>query len=450
MVLKEIHNVYLIGIGGIGMSALARYFLTKNKHVAGYDKTPSEITYGLSQLGASIHFEDDVKKIDKIFLDKKSTLVIYTPAVPKDLRELTFFQELGFKVYKRSEILGLITEKSYCFAVAGTHGKTTTTSILAHLLYECNIPFTAFLGGISENYNTNFILRGSEVTVVEADEFDRSFLSLKPDMACITSMDADHLDVYGEAEVLRDSFKAFALCLKPNGKLFVRNGLPLKGITYGIEDDSDYSIINIKIENGTYVFDVKTSKTVLERLRFNLPGRHNLSNALIALAMAVEYGCPPRQLVKALASFKGVKRRFTYHINTEDFILIDDYAHHPEEINAVYQAVREMYPKKKVLAIFQPHLYSRTRDFANDFARSLAQFDALLLLDIYPAREVPINGITSAWLLDKIGLANKQLVDKNELIDKIHESSAQIVITMGAGDISDEVKLIKKEFSIAS
>lgn len=450
MLLKEIHNVYLIGIGGIGMSALARYFLTNNKHVAGYDKTPSEITYGLSQLGASIHFEDDIKNIDKIFLDKKSTLVIYTPAVPKDLRELTFFKELGFKVCKRSEILGLITEKSYCFAVAGTHGKTTTTSILAHLLYECNIPFTAFLGGISENYDTNFILRGSEVTVVEADEFDRSFLSLKPDMACITSMDADHLDVYGEAEVLRDSFKAFALCLKPNGKLFVRNGLPLKGITYGIEDDSDYSIINIKIENGTYVFDVKTSKTVLERIRFNLPGRHNLSNALIALAMAVEYGCPPRQLVKALASFKGVKRRFTYHINTEDFILIDDYAHHPEEINAVYQAVREMYPKKKVLAIFQPHLYSRTRDFANDFAKSLAQFDALLLLDIYPAREVPINGITSAWLLDKIALANKQLVDKNELIDKIHESSAQIVITMGAGDISDEVKLIKKEFSIAS
>ena len=450
MVLKEIHNVYLIGIGGIGMSALARYFLTNNKHVAGYDKTPSQITYGLSQLGASIHFEDDIKNIDKIFLDKERTLVIYTPAVPKDLRELTFFKELGFKVCKRSEILGLITEKSYCFAVAGTHGKTTTTSILAHLLYECNIPFTAFLGGISENYDTNFILRGSEVTVVEADEFDRSFLSLKPDMACITSMDADHLDVYGEAEVLRDSFKAFALCLKPNGKLFVRNGLPLKGITYGIEDDSDYSIINIKIENGTYVFDVKTSKTVLERIRFNLPGRHNLSNALIALAMAVEYGCPPRQLVKALASFKGVKRRFTYHINTEDFILIDDYAHHPEEINAVYQAVREMYPKKKVLAIFQPHLYSRTRDFANDFAKSLAQFDALLLLDIYPAREVPINGITSAWLLDKIALANKQLVDKNELIDKIHESSAQIVITMGAGDISDEVKLIKKEFSIAS
>ena len=450
MVLKEIHNVYLIGIGGIGMSALARYFLTNNKHVAGYDKTPSQITYGLSQLGASIHFEDDIKNIDKIFLDKERTLVIYTPAVPKDLRELTFFKELGFKVCKRSEILGLITEKSYCFAVAGTHGKTTTTSILAHLLYECNIPFTAFLGGISENYDTNFILRGSEVTVVEADEFDRSFLSLKPDMACITSMDADHLDVYGEAEVLRDSFKAFALCLKPNGKLFVRNGLPLKGITYGIEDDSDYSIINIKIENGTYVFDVKTSKTVLESIRFNLPGRHNLSNALIALAMAVEYGCPPRQLVKALASFKGVKRRFTYHINTEDFILIDDYAHHPEEINAVYQAVREMYPKKKVLAIFQPHLYSRTRDFANDFAKSLAQFDALLLLDIYPAREVPINGITSAWLLDKIGLANKQLVDKNELIDKIHESSAQIVITMGAGDISDEVKLIIKEFSIAS
>ncbi|WP_242085598.1 UDP-N-acetylmuramate--L-alanine ligase [Aestuariivivens sediminis] len=450
MDLKKIHSVYFIGIGGIGMSALARYFVAKDKHVAGYDKTPSDITDTLSQLGIKIHFEDRGEHISRLFLDKAKTLVIYTPAVPKMHGELTYFKSHGYNVLKRSQVLGLITAHTYCMAIAGTHGKTTTTSILGHLLYECNIPLTAFLGGISENYNTNLILKGTKVTVVEADEFDRSFLTLKPDMACITSMDIDHLDIYGEAESLRDSFKAFARGLKPNGKLFIKNGLPLKGITFGIEDHSDYSIQNIKIKNGTYVFDVKTPLTVLENLKFNLPGRHNLSNALIALAMAVEYGCPHQQLVKALASYQGVKRRFTYHIKTENFVFIDDYAHHPEEINAVYQAVREMYPQKKVLAVFQPHLYSRTRDFADDFAKSLAQFDALILLDIYPARELPIEGITSAWLLDKIDLDNKQLVDKKELVSKIHDIHAQILLTIGAGDIGEEVKRIKKELSIAS
>ncbi|WP_338357640.1 UDP-N-acetylmuramate--L-alanine ligase [Yeosuana marina] len=447
---NSIHNVYFIGIGGIGMSALARYFHANNKVVAGYDKTSTELTNSLLEHGIKIHFEDSVKLVDEKFLNSENTLVVYTPAVPKNHSELEYFKANGFKVLKRSEVLGLITEHTFCLAVAGTHGKTTTTSILAHLLFECNVPLTAFLGGISENYNSNLILSGTEVSVVEADEFDRSFLTLSPDLACITSMDADHLDIYGDASHLIQSFNDFSKRVKPNGKLFVKNGLPLQGITYGIEDDSDYSVQNIKIENGAYVFDVKTPKTVLKNLVFNLPGRHNLSNALIALAMAVEYGCPHQQLAKALALYKGVKRRFTYHIKTNDFVFIDDYAHHPEEINAVHRAVREMYPNKKVLAVFQPHLYSRTRDFADDFAASLSQFDELLLLDIYPARELPIEGITSEWLLSKIKSENKQLVSKAELMSKIHESKAQILLTIGAGDIGEEVKHIKKEFSIAS
>ena len=450
MNLKNIHNIYFIGIGGIGMSALARYFYANNKHIGGYDKTQTEITDGLIDLGVDVHFLDSIDSIKPEFQNIENTLVVYTPAIPKNNEELNYFRNNGFNVLKRSQILGLITEHTFCLAVAGTHGKTTTTSILGHLMNVCNVPLTAFLGGISENYNSNLILNGTEVSVVEADEFDRSFLTLSPDFACITSMDADHLDIYGDASELIKSFEDFSKKIKPNGKLFVRNGLPLQGITYGIEDDSDYTIQNIKIKNGTYIFDVKTPKMVLENLQFNLPGRHNLSNALIALAMAVEYGCPHQQLAKALASYKGVKRRFTYHIKTNDFVFIDDYAHHPEEINAVHQAVREMYPQKRVLAIFQPHLYSRTRDFVDDFAKSLSQFDELILLDIYPARELPIKGVTSKWLLDKINNKNKQLVSKKELLTKIHESNAQVILTIGAGDIGEEVKHIKKEFSIAS
>ncbi|NNF21717.1 MAG: UDP-N-acetylmuramate--L-alanine ligase, partial [Saprospiraceae bacterium] len=315
---------------------------------------------------------------------------------------------------------------------------------------ECGVGLTAFLGGISENYKTNLIVKGSEVTVVEADEFDRSFLTLSPDFACITSMDADHLDVYGEASELVKSFVDFSNKIKPNGKLFVKNGLPLSGITYGIEDDSDYSIQNIRIENGVYVFDVVTPKTLINNIQFNLPGRHNLSNALVALAMAVEYGCPSKQLAKALASFKGVKRRFSYQIKDESLIFIDDYAHHPKEIDAVYEATREMYPEKKVLAVFQPHLFSRTRDFADEFAKSLSQFDEILLLDIYPAREAPIKGITSNWLLSKISNPNKKLVLKKDISSEIQQSNAHVVLTMGAGDIGEEVNKIKHNLSFAN
>ena len=448
MNLNSVHNVYFIGIGGIGMSALARYFVAKGKLVSGYDRMPSEITKALQGLGVSIHFDDDVEHINSTFLNAESTLVVYTPAIPDSHSELRYFKTHNFKVLKRSVVLGEITKQTICLAVAGTHGKTTTTSILGHLLNQCNAPVTAFLGGVSENYNSNLIINGTEVTVVEADEFDRSFLTLSPDLACITSMDADHLDIYGDASALIKSFKDFTACIKPNGKLFVRNGLPLKGITYGIEDDSDYSAQNVKIENGAYVFDVKTPKGLYKDFQFSLPGRHNLSNAIIAIAMAIEYGCSESEIAKGLASFKGVKRRFTYQIKTDDFVFIDDYAHHPEEIKAVYEAVREMYPKQKVLAIFQPHLFTRTRDFIDDFAKNLSKFDELLLLDIYPARELPIEGVTSKWLLDKINNSNKKLIQKSELINEIKKSDAQIVLTIGAGDIGKEVKNIKQAFSI--
>ncbi|WP_452218928.1 UDP-N-acetylmuramate--L-alanine ligase [Lacinutrix undariae] len=448
MNLNHIHNVYFIGIGGIGMSALARYFKANQKRVSGYDKTATEITNSLEDLGISVGFIDAISAIDSDFMIPSETLVVYTPAVPNTHVQLNYFKTHGFNVLKRSEVLGAITKHTYCLAVAGTHGKTTTTSILGHLLYVCNEEVTAFLGGISQNYDSNLILNGTKVSVVEADEFDRSFLTLSPDLACITSMDADHLDIYGEAEELEKSFVEFSKRIKPNGKLFVKNGLPLQGITYGIEDDADYSVQNIKIEDGTYVFDVKTPYTVLKGFKFNLPGRHNLSNALIALAMALEYGCSSEQLVDALASYKGVKRRFTYHIKTEDLVLIDDYAHHPEELKAVHQAVREMYPGKKVLAVFQPHLYTRTRDFADEFAAQLSCFDSVLLLDIYPARELPIAGVDAQLLLDKMTLESKKLVQKAELISEIKKSDAPIILIMGAGDIGVEVKLIKDALQI--
>lgn len=445
----EWDNIYFIGIGGIGMSALARYFYVNNKHVGGYDKAPSEITDSFLQMGMDINFSDNLTSINPVFKNPNKTLIVYTPAIPQDHKVLSYYKANGFNVLKRSEVLGLVTQHTFCLAVAGTHGKTTTTSILGHLMHECDVPLTAFLGGVSENYSSNFILKGTKVSVVEADEFDRSFLTLSPDFACITSMDADHLDIYGDIAQLQKSFVDFTKNIKTNGKLFVKNGLPLQGITYGIEDDADYSIQNIKIEHGTYVFDIKTPKQLFKNLKFNLPGRHNLSNALVAFAMAIEYGCSYQSLEEALASYKGVKRRFTYHIKTDDFVLIDDYAHHPTEINAVHQAVREMYPNKKILIIFQPHLYSRTRDFAEDFAKSLSQFDALLMLAIYPARELPIAGVTASWLLEKVTIKNKQLVEKNELVSKIQDSKAQVVLTIGAGDIGAEVKNIKKQYTIA-
>ncbi|MFD2552659.1 UDP-N-acetylmuramate--L-alanine ligase [Bizionia sediminis] len=436
--------VYFIGIGGIGMSALARYFHAYGKRVSGYDKTPSAITKGLEALGINIHYTDAVSALTNETLDPEKTLIVYTPAIPNTHAQLLYFKANNFSIFKRAQVLGQITQNTFCLAVAGTHGKTTTTSILGHIMAVCQAPVTAFLGGISENYQSNLILEGTDVTVVEADEFDRSFLTLTPNIACITAMDADHLDIYGHAEALEAAFKEFANKLKPDGKLFVKNGLPISGITYGIEDDAAYSAHNIRIENGGYVFHVKTPVTTLHNVRFYLPGRHNLSNALVALAMALEYGCPEETVIAALASYLGVERRFSYQIKTPDLVYIDDYAHHPEEILAVHQAVREMYPTDSILVVFQPHLYSRTRDFAAGFATSLSLFDSVILLDIYPAREEPIQGVTAAWLLEKITQPNKQLVSKQDLIPAIKAQNKNIVLTLGAGDIGQEVKHIKQ------
>ncbi len=442
----DFYKVYFIGIGGIGMSALARYFLFQNMAVAGYDKTPTPLTRELEAQGIDIHFADDLSLVPASFLDPADTLIVYTPAVPKDHQEWNYFTDRGFRVQKRSEVLGLITRDTFCFAVAGTHGKTTTSSILAHLLKETGTPITAFLGGISEDFNSNFICEGDKYSVVEADEFDRSFLRLHPDIACITSMDADHLDIYGDRDSMRTSFLEFASRLKPDGKLFVRNGLPLEGITYGIEDDSDYCIRNIKIEHGTYIFDLGTPERTLEGVRFNKPGRHNLLNGLVAFAMAIQVNPPLDRLVKALETFKGVQRRFSYKIRQDDLIFIDDYAHHPTEIDAVLDAIREMHPGKKILAVFQPHLFSRTRDFMEDFANSLSGFDSILLLDIYPAREKPIPGITSQVLLEQIANPDKKLVSKQDLAQEIKARNPEILVTLGAGDIGLEADSLKREF----
>lgn len=450
MNLNAIHNVYFIGIGGIGMSALVRYFKFLNKNVAGYDRTASPLTAELATLGIDIHYDDDPDLVKGYDYDVASTLVVYTPAVPNDHMEYQYFLNHGFDIKKRSEVLGLITKDTFCLAVAGTHGKTTTSSILAHLLKETQIPFSAFLGGISEDFNSNFFFSGNDYSVVEADEFDRSFLRLSPNVACITSMDADHLDIYGNAEELRRSFRDFAGRLKPGGKLFVRNGLPLEGITYGIEDDSDYCIRNIKIEHGTYIFDLSTPLTTLTGVRFSKPGRHNLLNGLVAFAMAVETGSPIHRLAEALETFKGVQRRFSYQVRSDDFVFIDDYAHHPTEIDAVFDAISEMHPNKRVLAVFQPHLFSRTKDFADDFAASLSRFDSVLLLDIYPAREKPMAGVTSDWLLGKMENPNKKRIEKTALVQEIRNQNPQVLVTMGAGDIGLEISKIKKEFEYAN
>jgi len=443
MNLNQIHNVYFIGIGGIGMSALARYFKAIGKNVSGYDKTETELTKELHKLGINIHFEDNIDLIPEDYYIE-NTLVIITPAVPMQHSEWNYFVERNFEIKKRAEVLGIITKDTFCFAVAGTHGKTTTSGILGHILFESGVDVTAFVGGIVENYNSNLIGNGKTVTVVEADEFDRSFLHLHPNIACVTSMDADHLDIYGNKAAIEASFVEFADKVDDKSKLFITKELPIKGVTCAVNQEADFTAFNIRIVNSRYVFDVKTPSETLQNIEFGLPGKHNLMNALMALAMAKTFGLPTEDIASALLSFKGIKRRFSYQIKTEKLVYIDDYAHHPTEINAVHQAVRELYPDKKVLAIFQPHLFSRTKDFADNFAQSLAAFDEVILLDIYPARELPMEGITSSWLLDKIKNINKKLVSKQELISSVLESDATVIVTIGAGDIGEMVSSIKK------
>ncbi|RBW56939.1 UDP-N-acetylmuramate--L-alanine ligase [Tenacibaculum sp. E3R01] len=439
MNLNKIHNVYFIGVGGIGMSAIARYFSVNGKIVAGYDKVETPITNSLKSVGIEIHFDDAVKNIPLSFLDKESTVVVYTPAVSDEHQELTYFKANNYTVLKRAEILGEITKNSFCLGVAGTHGKTTTSSILGHIMAP--VKATSFLGGIAENYNSNLILGGEEVSVVEADEFDRSFLKLSPNIACITSMDADHLDIYGEADALEQSFREFAN--KVTDTLIIAKGLPIEGLTYAINDEADYMAFDIEINDGAYVFSVKTPTKLIKNIEFYLPGRHNLMNALAAFAMADVYGVSLEVIKEQLKTFKGVQRRFSYKIKTNSVVLIDDYAHHPTEINAIENSVREMYPNEKVLAVFQPHLFSRTQDFSDDFSRALSKFDEVLMLDIYPARELPIKGVTSSWLLDKMSLENKKLTTKQKIVQDVLKSEAKIIVMIGAGDIGLLVNDVK-------
>ena len=441
MNLTNIHNVYFVGIGGIGMSAIARYFATNNMQVAGYDNSPSKNTDSLQDLGVAIHFDAAIKNIPTPFLNKEKTLVVYTPAIQKNHVELDYFFQNNFTVLKRAAVLGNITVNTFCLAVAGTHGKTTTSAILGHIMQPKLA--TSFLGGISENYNSNLILGEDKISVVEADEFDRSFLQLSPDIACITSMDADHLDIYENPKALEESFIAFSE--KVSQTLIVAKGLPLKGLTYAIEEAADYRAFNIAIENGKYIFDVQTPSGKIEKITFHLPGKHNVMNALAALAMADVYGVDLNEIKESLASFKGVKRRFSYKIKTENFVLIDDYAHHPTELQAIENSIRELYPNQKVLVIFQPHLFSRTRDFVADFANVLSKFDEVALLDIYPARELPIKGVDSSWLLSKIKNKHKKLVQKNNLVKVIKNSSAKVVVMLGAGDIGVVINEVTNE-----
>lgn len=432
---------YFIGAGGIGMSALERYFNSMGKSVLGYDKTPTELTNQLIKEGIDIHFNDDVKSIPTD-INQENTLVIYTPAIPKNHQELNYFFDQNFDVLKRSEVLGEITKNTYGIGVAGTHGKTTTSSILGHILKVADLESTAFLGGIAENYQSNMILNGSKYTVAEADEFDRSFLKLSPKVAIITSDDADHLDIYGEREEVKKSFQEFASIVEE--KLFVRKGLSFSNAnTYGVNEDADYNAINVRIQDGYYIFDVETPNGMLVDIKFQLPGRHNMENAVAAIAVADYLGVSSEKIHEALATFIGVKRRFN-RFEAEGKIYIDDYAHHPTELDAVIKSLRELYPNKKILGVFQPHLFTRTRDFAEEFGQSLSALDELILLDIYPARELPIEGITSKWLSEFVNLTEKSVYSLEKSLEAIKSKEFDILLTVGAGNIDTIVKPIKE------
>ena len=445
MELELIKRVYFVGAGGIGMSALARYFNKRGCLVRGYDKTRTVLTEALEAEGILISYIDELAALPEAFLlNAEDTLVVYTPAIPKDSLLLNYFIAQGFDLQKRSQVLGIISKGQYCIAVAGTHGKTTTSSVIAHLLTASGYGCTAFLGGIATNYQSNFLLGDNDVVVVEADEYDRSFLTLHPDIAVITSMDADHLDIYGDAESLQESFYLFADQLKTGGSLFVKDGLPLaKGMTYSAGNTASIKAENIRVENGDFVFDYSDEDHMIAGIRLLLPGKHNVENATAAIAVALKLGISPDRIKDALAGFKGVKRRFEYIVRTEKHIYIDDYAHHPEELRACFNAVRQLYPDKWLTVVFQPHLFSRTRDFADDFAAVLSTADELLLLDIYPARELPLAGITSAYLLEKMTLKNSAVYTKDEVLTYVQDTVPELLLTVGAGDIDTLIQPLK-------
>ena len=481
--LSDLKSVYFIGAGGIGMSALIRYFLAKGKHVAGYDRTPSPLTDHLAKEGVAIHFTEDVSLIPDDFRDKDSTWVVYTPAVPSSHEELVYFQANDFIVLKRSQVLGLLSNSPYSLCIAGTHGKTTTTSMTAHLFKQSSVDCNAFLGGILKNYNSNLLISNkSDVVVVEADEYDRSFHALRPYMAVITAADPDHLDIYGSPQAYRESFEHFTSLIQTGGSLIMKKGIDITPalppnvalFTYSTTDESaDFHATNIRVGNGKIVFDLVAPSgiyatagmpllhstagivrlrsltvpllhsNIIREIELGVPVRTNIENGVAAMALALLLGVKPKEIRAAMKSFAGVQRRFDFQVKTDRMVYIDDYAHHPEELQSSIRSIRELYEGRKVTGIFQPHLYSRTKDFASEMAEALSLLDRLILLDIYPAREEPIPGVTSAIIFDQVTMPDKTLCKKEELMEILDKEDIDVLVTFGAGDIDRFVEPIR-------
>jgi len=441
--LDHIERIYFLGIGGIGMSALARYFAAKDYDVAGYDRTRSEICISLENASCNISYEDTLTSIPNSFEQSENTLVIYTTAIPKTNRLLKCFIDKGFTLCKRAEILGAITRNNQCLAIAGTHGKTTISSMLAYVLSDNQVDCSAFLGGIATDFDSNLRIGSNNMAVVEADEFDRSFLQLSPNWALISSMDADHLDIYGTAKHLEESFQLFSDKVE-DGNLIAKEGLNVSSkYTYALDSDTaDFSTKNIRVEKGAYHFDIVYPKGICENVITGLPGIHNVENALAAFAMTYFQGVSTSGIIASIASFSGVKRRFECHVKTVNQVYIDDYAHHPKEIEVAIRSARDLYPNKELTIVFQPHLFTRTRDFMDDFATALSAADKVMLLNIYPARELPVEGVSSKILLEKITCEKKGLYSKSDFPEVL--TKTEVLMTLGAGDIDVLVQPIKK------
>jgi UDP-N-acetylmuramate--alanine ligase len=459
MKLDQYDSIYFLGIGGIGMSAIARWFKHKGLRVAGYDRTPTPLTHELIEEGMEIHFEDKIEFIPG-YISKEKTLVIFTPAIPKNHVEHNYLKELGYTILKRSEVLGLLTKNYKTIAVAGTHGKTTTSSLIAHILKYAGKNMVAFLGGITANYESNLVMHGEvnddTLVVAEADEFDRSFLRLYPHTAVVTSADADHLDIYGDHLQMLSSYKEFISQINNRGNLIIHESIALlaneaedlKKETYGMSRGQFFAGNIVPISrDGFFEFDLIGFDKKIEKIQLGVPGFHNMENAIAAMLVALKFGIHEKTIREALASFRGVKRRFEYVIRKENLIYIDDYAHHPTEIEAFLRSLKEMYKGKKITVIFQPHLFTRTRDFAKEFSRSLSLADELLLMDIYPAREEPIPGVTSDMLFKDISSPVKIRCSKKDLLQRLEDMDVEVLATIGAGDIDTFVKPIKEMLS---
>ena len=452
MEIKDIKAVYFVGAGGIGMSAIARYFISRGLVVAGYDKTPSDLTRQLEKEGMLIHYEENIDAIPAACKQPESCLIIYTPAIPAEHQELQFFRQHGFEIQKRAQVLGTLTREHKGLCVAGTHGKTTTSTMCAHIMHQSHLDCNAFLGGISKNYGTNYILSDSDYVVIEADEFDRSFHWLRPWMSVITSTDPDHLDIYGTKEAYLESFRHYSELIQPEGALIIHKGLEMKEhlqdnvrrYDYALQE-GDFHAENIVIENGEIAFDFVSPIENVKGIQLGQPIPINIENGIAAMAMAQLAGCTADELRNGMKTFKGVDRRFDFKIKTDKLVFLSDYAHHPKEIYQSAKSIRELYRNRKITAIFQPHLYTRTRDFYKDFADALSQLDEVILTEIYPARELPIEGVTSALIYDNLrpGI-EKQIIRKDDVLDLVKRRDFDVLIVLGAGDLDNQVPQITK------